>query len=281
VTLGTTSKQIPGWNRNRRGDPETDDELTITRIDTLDGKPLAVLVNFTAHPTFMSENEMLFSGDWPGHLQRALEAVIGQNVTVMYYNGAQGDQSPVSRPESGESRWERSERYGTDLALVAADAWRTIPTQRDVPFDFHRHAFDLPKRQWHPDFMSTGGAEYGLSEAIMDDVLAAMSPTQTTSGVLQLGELLIVGIPGEMAAGLGLQIKSDAKAITGAKHPVIGGLANEWIGYILTADEYTSGGGYEASMSFYGPELGERITQGALDSVRQLESSRSASGSTP
>ena len=34
------------------------------------GKPLAVLVNFTAHPTFMSGEDMLFSGDWPGHLQR-------------------------------------------------------------------------------------------------------------------------------------------------------------------------------------------------------------------
>src|SRR5262245_20818804 len=84
VVVGTSSRHIPGWNRNRR-DPGgvTDDELTVTRIDTVTGKPLAVLVNFTAHPTFMSEHEMLFSGDWPGHLQRTVEAAVGAGVTAM------------------------------------------------------------------------------------------------------------------------------------------------------------------------------------------------------
>jgi hypothetical protein len=272
VSVGTASLQIPGWNRNRRHrDGQTDDELTITRIDAQAGKPLAVLVNFTAHPTFMSEKEMLFSGDWPGHLQRTLEAVIGRGVTAMYYNGAQGDQSPVSRPESGESRWERAERYGTELGLLAADEWRRISTERDIAFDFHLQEIALPEKQWHPDFMSTGGKEYGLSEEIMEELLSAMSPDGSTSGSLRLGDLLIVGIPGEMAAGLGLRVKIEAKAITGASHSVIGGLANERISYMLTADDYNQGGGYEASMSFYGPELGPRVAQGAVDGVRQLK----------
>jgi neutral ceramidase len=67
VSVGTSSVSIDGWNRNRRGGDVTDKELTITRVDTSQGKPLAVLVNFTAHPTFMSGEDMLFSGDWPGH----------------------------------------------------------------------------------------------------------------------------------------------------------------------------------------------------------------------
>src|SRR5205823_185024 len=70
VSVGTSSISIEGWNRNRRGGPVTDKELTVTRIDLAQGKPLAALVNFTAHPTFMSGEDMLFSGDWPGHLQR-------------------------------------------------------------------------------------------------------------------------------------------------------------------------------------------------------------------
>lgn len=274
VSIGTASKQIPGWNRNRRHrGGVTDNELTVTRIDTASGKPLAMLVNFTAHPTFMSEQEMLFSGDWPGHLQRTIEAAVGQGVTAMYYNGAQGDQAPESRPDSGESRWEKSERFGTDLGLLVAELYRTIPTERDVAFNYHSQPIELPEKRWHPDFMSTGGKEYGLSEDIMEELLSKMSPDKTTCGSLRLGDLVIVGIPGEMAAGLGLQIKTEAKAITGARHSAIGGLANEWISYILTADDYTQGGGYEASVSFYGPDLGERIVQGALDGVRQLGSS--------
>ncbi len=273
VTIGTTSRDIPGWNRNRRADSTlTDNEITITRIDKLDGKPLAVLVNFTAHPTMMSEKEMMFSAGWPGALQRTLEASIGEGVTAMYYNGAQGDQTTIGRPAGGDSNWERSTQYGLELGLLAAGDWRTIETQRDVAFDFHLQHIDLPETSWHPDFMSTGGAEYGLTEEILTELLPKMQPAQTTSGTLRLGDLLIIGIPGEMSAELGINLKSQAKEITGAAHPVIGGLANEWISYILTAPAYRTGK-YEASVSFYGETLGETITAGALAGLKALSSS--------
>ena len=128
VSVGTTTKSIEGWNRNRRGGPVTDNDLTVTRIDTAGGKPLVVLVNFTAHPTFMSGEDMLFSGDWPGHLQRTIESLIGDGVTAMYYNGAEGDQAPVGRPDAGNSRWERAERYGRDLGIVAWKQWQATKT---------------------------------------------------------------------------------------------------------------------------------------------------------
>ncbi|MBX3436220.1 MAG: neutral/alkaline non-lysosomal ceramidase N-terminal domain-containing protein [Planctomycetaceae bacterium] len=270
VTVGTRSRNIPGWNRNRRGaNGLTDDELTVTRIDSTTGRPVAVLVNFTAHPTFMTDKQMQFSGDWPGALQRTLETVVGDGVTAMYYNGAEGDQAPVSRPSAGDSRWEMADQYGLELGLLAGRFWGDIATSSEVTFDFHQESIELPERRWHPDFMSTGGKEYGLSEDLLRDMLPRMSPEQTTSGSLRLGELVIVGVPGEMSAELGLHIKSEAKRITGAAHPVIGGLANEWISYILTPEAYRTGG-YEASVSFYGEELGSTITRGALTGVGRL-----------
>mgnify|MGYP001150279337 CR=1 FL=1 len=44
---------------------------------------------------------------------------------------------------------------------------------------------------------------------------------------------------------------------------VIGGLADEWIGYIVSAGQYRNGA-YEASMSFYGETLGQVIADGAV-----------------
>lgn len=275
VIVGTSSRHLSGWNRNRR-EPGgvTDDELTVTRIDAAGGKPLAVLVNFTAHPTFMSEHEMLFSGDWPGHLQRTVEAAVGEGVTAMYYNGAEGDQSPTPRPDGGDSPWERAERYGLELGLVAADVWRKTETERPIAFDFHLETVRLPDRRPHPDFMSTGGKEYGLSEASVGVLLSTMFPSETTSGSVRLGSLVIVGVPGEMAAGLGLRIKSETKVATGVQHAVIGGLANEWISYILSPESYVRGSGYEASMSFYGPELGDCLTKAAIAGAGRLKPAR-------
>jgi len=66
ILEGSTTISVQDRNRNRRkGLTVHDTALTVTRIDSSDGAPLAVLVNWTAHPTFMNEDDMLFSGDWP------------------------------------------------------------------------------------------------------------------------------------------------------------------------------------------------------------------------
>jgi hypothetical protein len=264
VCVGTASQSIPGWNRNRRHEGGlTDDDLTLTRVDTLEGKSLAVLVNFAAHPTFLGAEQMEFSGDWPGQLQRTLESLIGHETTVMYYNGAEGDQAPVARPDSGSSPWEKGGRYGAELAIVAWRLFSATSTHADVSFQYHREVIELPLTSWHPKFMETGGAEYGLNETILKEMLPRMFPKMTASVSLRLGDLLIVGIPGEMAAELGRSIKQRAAKLTGAICPVIGGLADEWDSYILPATEYRLGG-YEASVSFYGETLGSTIVEGAV-----------------
>jgi hypothetical protein len=266
VRIGTTQMQINDWNRNRRNSPELDQDLTVTRVDRLDGRPLAVFVNFTAHPTFMSGRDMLFSGDWPGHLQRTLEALIGGDVLAMYSNGAEGDQSVVGRPDSGDSRYERAERYGRELGIVAFRQWEQTGTQQGVAFGFRSHTIKLPERTWHPAFKETGGAEYGLTEDLLREMLPRLFPAEVDSVSLRVGDLLVLGVPGEMTARLGLEMKDRARAATGARCPVIGGLADVWVSYILPPDEYRKGG-YEASVSFYGETLGPTIVEGVLKGI--------------
>jgi hypothetical protein len=271
VSLGTSSIQITGWNRNRRiPNGPVDPELTVTRIDTAAGKPFAVLVNWTAHPTIMNEDDMLFSGDWPGHLQRTLEALIGDGVTALYYNGAEGDQAVIYRPNSGGSRWERAERYGRELGIVAWKQWKETVAKRDVAFGYHLQEISLPERAWHPNFKATGGAEYGLTDDMLKEMLPRMYPTRSASISFQAADLVVIGIPGELGVQLGLEVKEKARKISGAAHPVIGGLADEWISYIITPEQYKLGQ-YEASVSFYGPKLAETIVNSSLEGVQELK----------
>ena len=262
VSIGTSNTIVDGMNRNRRGEPDVDKGLTVTRIDCKNGKPMAVLVNWTAHPTFMSENDMHVSGGWPGYLQRELEQWIGDGATVMYYNGAEGDQSPIGI--SGVSHYEKAENYGRALAIKAFTIYKNIETKLEIEFVFNYNKVVLPKQRVHSSFMETGGAEYNLTPEALDAVLHVMSPTSTSIGAVRIGDLLIVGAPGELAAGLGLHIKNQLIE-NGIKYPTIGGLANEWISYILSADQYNHGAGYEASVSFYGDKLGKIIIDAMID----------------
>ena len=271
VSIGTDRIQLDGWNQNRRRDDgPKETALTVTRIDRSDGRGLAVLIHWTAHPTFHGPDDMLFSGGWPGHLQRTVEALCGDGTVALYYNGAVGDQRPVSRKDSGQSRWERAERYGRELGIVVHRLVRGIETRAAAAFGFHLENVTLPGREPHPDFMRTGGAEYGLSELIVKTLLHTLMPAETNTAAVRLGDLLVVGVPGEMTAELGAEIRSHAQKKASGIHVTIGGLANEWVSYILSEADYESGG-YESSVSFYGSGLGAAIVDGAIRTVDALE----------
>ncbi len=236
----------------------------VLRIDRADGGPLAVLVNFTAHPTFMDDTDMWVSGGWPGYMQREVEAVIGSGVTCMYYNGAEGDQSPrlpPGGPREAGSNYERAEMLGRHVGLIAAETHRNITPTAPKQLGFALHSVKLPAAQIHPKMMESGGAEYGFDDVTVDKILNEISPRETTVQAVRLDDWLVASVPGEMVVALGLKIKDSLRS-AGAKHPTIGGLGNEWISYILTAEEYAQGG-YEASVCFYGPTLGAAITQKA------------------
>ncbi|MCK5134230.1 MAG: neutral/alkaline non-lysosomal ceramidase N-terminal domain-containing protein [Bacteroidales bacterium] len=266
VKIGSHSKQIDGLNRNRRGEPFIDNSLTVTRIDYLNGKPMTVLVNWTGHPTIMDENDMLVSGGWPGYLQRELEGWIGQGVVAMFYNGPQGDQSVIA--EGAGSHFEKAERYGRTMAINVLNIYNNINPVENIQFSYNYKIIPLPDREAHPDFMETGGKEYGLDEEKIKILLDQVFPVQTSIGAFRLGNLLIVGAPGELSAELGLNVKEKLKT-RGVKYPAIGGLANQWISYILSENEYHKSG-YEASVSFYGKDLGEVIVRGMMDTAIPL-----------
>ena len=271
VTMGTIKKKLDGWNRNRRkGNSAVDEDLTITRINRMDKSPLAILINWTAHPTFMGPDDMEFSGGWPGHLQRTVEKLSNSNTTVFYYNGAEGDQSPTPRLHKA-SNLEQATTYGTDLGTLSWELSKNIQTKPVFNLHYYHIDLHLPSRCWHPEFMDTGGKEYGISSDQANYIINLLFPESSSSTLFNVGDLLIVGIPGEMTAELGKKIKENVHKNTEIEFVTIGGLANEWISYMLSKEEYEKGG-YETSVSFYGPTLGPLVVSKIIKASESISS---------
>src|SRR5690606_13664168 len=118
VTAGSAVVTLPGMNRNRRHDgAETDEDMTVVRFNDANGRPYIVLVNYAAHGTIMTPEIMQVSGGWPGVMQRTVEELLGEDVTCLYTNGAEGDVAPANY--SGGSRWEIAENYGRRAGIAA------------------------------------------------------------------------------------------------------------------------------------------------------------------
>ncbi|MCE1199631.1 MAG: neutral/alkaline non-lysosomal ceramidase N-terminal domain-containing protein [Marinilabiliales bacterium] len=268
VHLATKTESLEGLNRNRRGEAECDKMLWITRIDHLNGKPMAVLVNWTAHPTFLDEKDMALSAEWPGYLQNYLEKKIGNGVKALYFNGAEGDQSPVWN-DPAKNHYQKIQDYGERLGKEAKSLYDQIVPKRDGILNYQYESLVLPNHKAHPNFMKTGGDEYGMTEQSVVVVMNTLCPEHTELQALQIGDLLIAAVPGEMTAILGLSIKNQLKE-KGFHNIAIGGLANEWISYILSNHQYRFGQGYESSMSFYGDSLGEFMVGKLVDNAAKM-----------
>ena len=253
--VGFAAARLEGLNRNRRqtGEERVDSTMTVMKVVGPGAKPIAVVVNFAAHPTIMGGSNFLISADWPGAMTQALEKRMGAGVAA-FFNGAQGDQTHAGDFGSG---WERVERYGTALAEKAWQLAQGAKTSGDVALRAHAITWDLPEQRLSPAFLATTGQEYGAMAEQAGKLLAALFPKQVRLQAVRVGDAVLMAVPGEEIAELGLAMRANASA-AGAKDAMVIGLSNTYIGYILSPKQYELGG-YEAGTSFYGPQLGDAI----------------------
>jgi len=223
--LAFARADAPGFSRNRRqkGGP-VDPELNVLLVtDGLD-RPLAVVANYTAHGTILSDRNMLLSGDWQGALQREMERQFPTAV-ALYTNGAEGNIAPSS-PAEGDGGFERTEALGKALADRVANLVRGIEkTTETVKLSYVERGVELPS-----------------------PTLPA-APKTSVLGLLEINGTRRFCFPGEPFVELGLELK---KRFPGSW---ILGLANDHLGYFLTEEGYARGG-YERMVSFYGPKMG-------------------------
>lgn len=93
--IGFGFGQLFGYNINRRWlNRPADPSVGVIRIDSSDGKPLAVISNYACHAVVLGYDNYWISGDWPGYSSRLLEAELG--CTALYTQGGAGDVNPLT-----------------------------------------------------------------------------------------------------------------------------------------------------------------------------------------
>jgi neutral ceramidase len=122
--------------RDRRGAnddleffPETpmtgkDPYLGLMRFDTLEGDPIAVMLNFGMHGTLLDTDNPMVSYDSGGGLETVLEESFDDQVVVMFTQGSGGDASPAG----SDDHYARIESIGEEAVGPILDIWASTPT---------------------------------------------------------------------------------------------------------------------------------------------------------
>src|SRR5947207_12459909 len=138
--MATGAVKLDGFNRNRHTKIEpkpVDRELAVMRLDDLSGKPIAVLVNFAAHPTMVPASTLKFSADYVGAMKAAVEKATG--ATAIFMQGASGDMSVNEGTNNGYSAFGRAlGREAVKLAssLTTCEVVRPSLAVRDARIRF-------------------------------------------------------------------------------------------------------------------------------------------------
>ncbi|MHB1000687.1 MAG: hypothetical protein ACYC27_15710 [Armatimonadota bacterium] len=263
-----------GFNRVYGDAGPLDNAVRSLTIRRADDRPI-IVVNYACHPVANGVNDMV-SADFPGYTMKHVE---DQGIDCLYISGFCGDVDPL-----GERNYDLIQAHGQTVANAALESTSNAESLdgSDLSFGIRqiRLPYDIPSR---PELMTSLRSERDRLESnpgaldalcgvswITDALTAADDPsfvphTDTYVQALSIGNVVILGFPGEVFTAFGLDIREhhpDLKLMTA-------NTANGAIGYIPTADEFDRQGyASHAAAHIYGTftfhkGFGEKIAKKA------------------
>ena len=260
----------PGTDAVRPTGP-FDPQLPVLAFRNADDQLQALMYNHSTH-TIGTCNGDVRSPSFYGLTAQELEAELGGS--VCFLPGAFGSTHNVTEVPPPEA----VKRFKGAI-MDAMDQAKPMPVEKLVsiqrPFTFKVRTFDEAVEDEKVSSYCRKRVPDGADGTIdvfrnMRQVLASQQgqTRQTTLQAIVIGEVAIVGMPGELFTGLGV----DLKARSPFKHTYVVSLTNDWMGYLPDREAHTLGG-YQTWMGLhsYAEEgTGERMVDESIRMLRQL-----------
>jgi hypothetical protein len=227
-----------------------DPEVGILRVEDTGGVFMGTIVNYACHPVCgATDNEEFYSisADYPGYTAQVVEQMEGG--ICLFALGTSGNMNPVRI--QGENH--RS-RIGKALGGEVLRRLQFISTSDDIALKAMKKQIILPiKKDLPPERITDPNKP--------EEILA------TEIQVLRIGDIYILGLPGEVLVEVGLEIKKKADI----KNLFIISLSNDACGYVCLSPAYDEGGyepGWGTNLS---KGVGEIIIKEALNLIGRIK----------
>ena len=251
---------LEGFNRNRHTKLEpkpVDKDLGLLRFEDLSGKPIAVVVNFTAHPTNIPASTLKFSADFVGAMKAEIEKQTG--ASAIFMQGAAGDQS------TNKTNGQDHQSYGQSLAKEALKFMATMTAKEisspSLQVREERMTFGSRIDFSNPTVIQLYGKAFfpELIPNFTDEYAGGVRPRLTVA--LLNNEIALVGASGEFFANHAIRLKERARGM----QVFFFGYCNGYHQYFPTIEAVAEGGyGADQTVSPVEVGAGEKMMNSAL-----------------
>lgn len=280
-----------------------DPDLVSLRFEALgSGEPLAHLFIFGMHPESLPDGHGILSGEWPTHVENKLRARLG--APAMWLPGPLGDSEPDRGLNNPDHRFMRAgfaamETMSEIIAAAAEQGWRDLD---DAPAEaaprLAQVTADLPGVDGFPVPTSAYlGPRFPMVRVLHDSATVRLH-------AVRLGDVLLLGTPGEITTDLAFNIKSRVDRVAGnvyqgyewphapawvkerirrnfrtdelapeqgAPIPVVLSHVNGYMGYVVSAWEYENRAHYRQEMTAFGAGTADHVATALVGMVRAME----------
>jgi neutral ceramidase len=249
--------------------------VLVMRIDNLQGKPLAIVVNYACHPVVLGSDNLQYSADFVGVMAHTVEAAFGGAPICLFVQGADGDINPyyATTPLKDGALARRDwtgEQLGTEAARVAKIIQPGTPAHAAIDFRDDVLRFHM---RWEPRAFRQGLlAKYGpkIFEDHADLIAHDPPPDHLDLHVTTLllnREIALVGMPGEPF----VNFQMDWRARCPVHAALFAGYANGYFDYLPTIAAAAEGGyGAGDSNTYVEVGAGERMLRQALVRIYEM-----------
>ncbi|MBN2450918.1 MAG: hypothetical protein JXR77_11045 [Lentisphaeria bacterium] len=219
-----------------------DPEVLALAVREHDGTVRAMVVNYAMHADATGGTQI--SAGWPGKVARTVAAVYGPQAVTVFLNGCCGDinhhhWAPKRIAPRGQLRTDQMGRAMAGLAINAVEM--AEPAENATIAGRLRR----PRIPWYTrdDTMRAyvenlrAQPQLNARDALIvqrfDEWPYDGQQAEVTVQAIRLGDMLFIGLPGEVFVKWGIEIKHWSPA----RFTFVAELANDWFGYIPTSDQ--------------------------------------------
>jgi hypothetical protein len=246
------------------------------------GKVSGLVVHFACHSTVVGGDQ--FHPDYVAYLRKHLKAHYGENTPVVFLLGPCGDITQVDNQSIAvESGPEHADRMGMKLAGEASRVINRMTWLQEAPTAAAVSSIPIairpepdPERERPPFGLGSDNSKEQRINAVYASERQLVAAERQKAPLLpcevqaiRAGPLGVATNGAEYFCEYGLRIKKASR------HPAtwVVSLANEWIGYVPTAQAFV-GGGYEprtARSSKLAADAGQLLVEGALKVLAKVQ----------
>jgi hypothetical protein len=249
-----------------------DPDVSVLCLREPHGRTMGLMANYALHYVGGGDHQRAISADYFARFCELIQRLRGERFVAALSNGACADINNVdvlggARPKN--DKYQHSERVAAVVATGAFWAWNEMDFADDAPLGAAMQEIRLKRRELHAekDLARAREIEGKTNKTMAERAFVRRiermknqpDEIQTWVQVLRVGDLALVGIPGEYFVALGLDIKKRSPF----GQTLILELANDSVGYLPTQRAFEEGG-YEPEASHFLPGVGEQIAETAL-----------------